>query len=596
VRPLFFGGQLLTEDDLRALVDYVVGKNRLHNRMLFGEGVVCGLLVTCDPCDCGKVVVQPGYALDCCGNDIVVECPVTLDINKMVHELRTRMLGADCGDPCADKKDKVKAPIQTPAGTTETGHQGGTPEKHAQEYCLYIRYCEKPSEPVAPYATDDCSPSSCKDTRLKEGYSFELRCREDDVEGPALWKRICQCLGPGSQEDRTTLAEHLLIAKSVFTRISRSVPQALSQAKIQADQSDNTMLTANLIALENKLAEDPEPTALVDLLVEAAGRAARLAIDGEHGAPDWVRLTRDAGQVFSSRSGSGEDLTTVYVQETANYLCSYFSWKNPNPGKEAGAARVSTFSDSEERAIAYDGPVVPKVITVAQRLVAWAYDRLSSNTGRSVTSCNRDKKLAAVGSVSLPNDPVGVNQGTAILGRKGSEVIRLFDQDQLDCACTAINPSCPTCDDQSVLLACFKVRECCVEEICNLERDFVLTGPNVRYWLPIDLVFELAEWLCCPEDCDYELRQELLEKGRRVLPSVCHDLETIQKTIGMNELRRVFESKRRRQLPTTGTIADRLDDTTRELNNLRQSHEDLQRTFERRFEELRGAVAKRERK
>src|SRR5215831_2967375 len=42
-RPQFFSGQLLTEDDLQSMVDYTVAKNRLHNRMLFGEGVACGL-------------------------------------------------------------------------------------------------------------------------------------------------------------------------------------------------------------------------------------------------------------------------------------------------------------------------------------------------------------------------------------------------------------------------------------------------------------------------------------------------------------------------------------------------------------------------
>ena len=43
LRPRFFPGQLLTEDDLEQLVSYTMAKNRLHNRFLFGEGVVAGL-------------------------------------------------------------------------------------------------------------------------------------------------------------------------------------------------------------------------------------------------------------------------------------------------------------------------------------------------------------------------------------------------------------------------------------------------------------------------------------------------------------------------------------------------------------------------
>src|SRR5271166_1935537 len=101
-RPLFFAGQLLTEDDLKQLTDYVVAKNRLHARYLAGSGVVCGLDVYCEPCGGGKVIVNPGYALDCCGNDIVLSCPQTLDINKMVRDLKLKLRGGyDCGDPCA---------------------------------------------------------------------------------------------------------------------------------------------------------------------------------------------------------------------------------------------------------------------------------------------------------------------------------------------------------------------------------------------------------------------------------------------------------------------------------------------------------------
>jgi hypothetical protein len=46
VRPNFFAGQLLTEDDLSALTAYTIAKDRLHNRHLFGAGVVCGLRVS----------------------------------------------------------------------------------------------------------------------------------------------------------------------------------------------------------------------------------------------------------------------------------------------------------------------------------------------------------------------------------------------------------------------------------------------------------------------------------------------------------------------------------------------------------------------
>src|SRR5687768_5051432 len=92
VRPRFFAGQLLTEEDLQKLIDYVGAKNRLHNQRLWGDGVVCGLEVACHPCGGGTVVVNPGYALDCCGNDLVLECPQILDVNAMVRDLKRNLL------------------------------------------------------------------------------------------------------------------------------------------------------------------------------------------------------------------------------------------------------------------------------------------------------------------------------------------------------------------------------------------------------------------------------------------------------------------------------------------------------------------------
>ena len=98
LRPNFFAGQLLTEDDLQQIITYSNGKRRLTNRYAFGTGVVCGLeVVAAGPKEPGTVIVEPGYALDCCGNDIVLSCPYTIDVNAMI-----RAVGLDCGDPCAD--------------------------------------------------------------------------------------------------------------------------------------------------------------------------------------------------------------------------------------------------------------------------------------------------------------------------------------------------------------------------------------------------------------------------------------------------------------------------------------------------------------
>lgn len=210
-RPQFFSGQLLTEDDLQSMIDYTVGKNRLHNRMLFGQGVACGLGVSKDPCEpLRHLVVRQGYAIDCCGNDIVVPCETTLDVVQLVRDLRARILGKDCGDPCPSPEETEaaeKAELTSIRKLLATGELVEVPSDEARpqdadylneviggvrspalvaepaklrartSYCLYVVYCEQPADPVAPYdGADTCGGGECSHTRIREGYRFELRC------------------------------------------------------------------------------------------------------------------------------------------------------------------------------------------------------------------------------------------------------------------------------------------------------------------------------------------------------------------------------------------------------------------------------------
>src|SRR5215472_13124271 len=97
-RPLFFAGQLLTEADLNRLEQYVINKNKLHNRYLFGWGVVCGLEVICGQCE-GEVTITPGYALSPCGDDIVVCHSDIINICDMVNACKQGQRSCDPMSP-----------------------------------------------------------------------------------------------------------------------------------------------------------------------------------------------------------------------------------------------------------------------------------------------------------------------------------------------------------------------------------------------------------------------------------------------------------------------------------------------------------------
>src|SRR5262249_16941764 len=116
--------------------------------------------------------------------------------------------------------------------------------------------------------------------------------------------------------------------------------------------------------------------------------------------------------------------------------------------------------------------------------------------------------LKLVKSISIPECDPG-NTSTSTSGDLKNEVVKL--QDALlrylkQCICTAVNAVCAPCDDTGVLLACLDIKDCEIVRICNLERNFVISGVSLRYWVPVlRLLGEALERFCCPPPkCDGE--------------------------------------------------------------------------------------------
>ena len=151
-RPRYFSGQMLTDCDLDAAQRYVIEKNRLHNRYLVGTGVACGLAVRCDPCCDGSVIIEPGYAIDCCGNDIVV-----------------------CQEASFNVLDCFKQQAETPYCDRELTAYKSQCDRESKEYCLAIFYDEVPIKPVTALIRDNgCKNTRCEPSRTRETFRFEL--------------------------------------------------------------------------------------------------------------------------------------------------------------------------------------------------------------------------------------------------------------------------------------------------------------------------------------------------------------------------------------------------------------------------------------
>lgn len=80
-RSDFFSGKLLTPEDLGREQQYVREKLKRHNRTLHGFGIVSGLKVRINS---GQIIVEPGLALDCEGNELLIETAQSVALPQLL--------------------------------------------------------------------------------------------------------------------------------------------------------------------------------------------------------------------------------------------------------------------------------------------------------------------------------------------------------------------------------------------------------------------------------------------------------------------------------------------------------------------------------
>jgi hypothetical protein len=148
-RTRYFPRQLVGPADLTQDQVYFREKERRHNRLLHGWGIVCGALVTQgDGC---KLKVSPGYVLGPYGDEILIDAPIELDVCKQDS------IGVfDCGDVdvwCGDAP-RIK--------------------DDATAY-LAVRYAERATRPVrVPGCGCGCDGGECEYSRLRDGFELKV--------------------------------------------------------------------------------------------------------------------------------------------------------------------------------------------------------------------------------------------------------------------------------------------------------------------------------------------------------------------------------------------------------------------------------------
>lgn len=172
VQPRFFCGQLLTDQDLSTMLEWVKGKTALA-RYRHGWGAVCGLEVHCNAKtgEQATVSVMPGYAIDCCGNDVVVCEEARIDLSQYCKPEE---------DPCGDWPPPPKQPGQGMTDNATISFGGWQiPKAEVQAVDLFVRYAETVSDARTALARGGCKPAeTCEYTRTHEGYELYAKKAE----------------------------------------------------------------------------------------------------------------------------------------------------------------------------------------------------------------------------------------------------------------------------------------------------------------------------------------------------------------------------------------------------------------------------------
>ena len=199
-RNRYFTGKYMAARDFTVEQDYFLSRHRLHNRVLHGWGVVCGLAVFHHPDPvCAKkwVVAKAGIAIDCCGRELVLfkdtafELPLPVAQVVAPAPVRTEVVPASAQPAAVQSAAGTPAPYLPAAPSADVRPPQRPPQPDypiEAEFLLCLRYAETRIEKVpALYSENACDPMREEYNRVCESAELVIL---DPKDVPGCWKRI----------------------------------------------------------------------------------------------------------------------------------------------------------------------------------------------------------------------------------------------------------------------------------------------------------------------------------------------------------------------------------------------------------------------
>ncbi len=461
-QPLFVPGQVLSAADLSSLEAYVKGKNRLHNRYLHGWGVVCGLEVVCDDCE-GSVTVRSGYAIDPCGEDIVVSCDTRFDVIKAIRECSDakRSKSGDC-DPWAPPPDPGCKDLET-------------------HWCISLKYREVEASYVRALTTSMPGPAqSC---------SCGCGTTSGGCGGKSKGSGGCGCGGKSKPSGDCGCGCGGSKSQSVTTKGLQwgSTATALSQ-------NNNCSPRRLLECFDIGIVESPH--GCMPTLFERGGddRTPYAAKVLQALIPDDSLLGRIVACLKAKI-----DALSVLDQRQKTIILALFSGSNPQVSASEMHTTVVRFRQVVMGLLGDDDhPVRCQMRVTAGTIILPAPTPLDERDPASYTEQAREALR---------------------------DLLAVWIQLIIDCVCHAFIPQCDDdpCDDR-VEIACVTVKGDKILRICNHScRRYAGAFPSTFYWMSLvpvlPLIGKLLAILCC--------RPELVRRNSPLVNDLVPTLDLI---------------------------------------------------------------------
>jgi hypothetical protein len=187
IRNRYFTGKYMTARDFADEQYYMLSRQRLHNRLFHGWGIVCGLHVNehgTEECRPGWIVVKAGVAIDCYGREIFlpkdtgVEVPLDQLPSPAAEEPVAEEEALEKGEYAS--KVAMEKPVRGEASEGEESDEEPIEGWPQDGLLVCLRYCEEEVEPVpALYAENGCDPTHQEANRVREVWDIEFHRLSD---------------------------------------------------------------------------------------------------------------------------------------------------------------------------------------------------------------------------------------------------------------------------------------------------------------------------------------------------------------------------------------------------------------------------------